>query len=449
MRRLSILVLPFCLSIALAQTPPQLSPQAAYDQAITPVDITRRSQENWSDVEKAALDVAIKQAKDACLARTSVAYAGDDLIAYARLCDLGQQWPIVLSSATAYINSKDTPRPQLDQAYAYTILANLNLQQWKAASTNCFAMLHAIPYGPLPDNVLATAIRSLQFAFLADALDLQFQRQPHLLGLIRSSSSIPSMDQSNSQRASAHPIPLHTLFEHALDLAALQQYNNQPDRAVAALADIDRAMPADLPADEAILIAADRRQYALLGTRFPVLPGAIPLWSGTAPHHVTQGDVNIFLLFPPWCGQCLRQQHEMGPALLRLAGSNVHMYGLLADDSPQPKPIPRTAASITRHSAQPSPNQSTEAPDKLPAARSSAEQLRGTPTLIVAPSTLTDFNATDFPFLIATDSDGIIRLMVPAAPANSLVKDGPINQIIDTIITNWPPSRKNSPSPSK
>jgi len=44
-----------------------------------------------------------------------------------------------------------------------------------------------------------------------------------------------------------------------------------------------------------------------------------------------------------------------------------------------------------------------------------ADQLRGTPTLVIAPSTLASFGANDFPFLIATDHDGIIRLLLPAA----------------------------------
>jgi hypothetical protein len=107
------------VSAQTSTTPPQLSPQAAYDQAVTPIDITHRSIANWSDTEVAALGVAVIQAKQACLDRATITYAGDDLISYARLCAFGQQWPIALTAATTYIKSTNPAKPQLAQAYAY------------------------------------------------------------------------------------------------------------------------------------------------------------------------------------------------------------------------------------------------------------------------------------------------------------------------------------------
>ena len=414
---------------ALCQSPPpsQLSPQAAYDQAITPFDITHRSKENWSDVEKAALAVAVGQAKDACLARTSTTYTGEDLIAYARLCDLGQQWPIVHASALAYISSKDDLKPQLDQAYAFEIKSDLNMQQWKAASSACFTMMRSIPYGPLTDSVTSTTIRYLQFAYLADALDLLTQRQPHLLKLLRAAQSSAAPAQTDSQPAppAAQSIPVHTLFEHALDLAALQQYNNQPQWAVGILSDIDSALPATLPPDEAIFITNARRRYTMLGTHFPDLPGAVPLLSPNASRRPTFGMATFFLLFPPWCAQCIRQQHDVAAAVTRHAGF-IQIYGLLADDPPPPPPAKSTHPIAA-------PAKVSDTPKSAP------DQLRGTPSLVVAPSTLADFDATDFPFLIATDHNGIIRLTSPDLPDNALVKDGPVDQIIDTILANWPP----------
>jgi hypothetical protein len=455
MRRPLILLLPLCLRLAAAQTPPppapQLSPQAAYDQASTPIEITRRSKANWSEIEKAALAVAVDQAKDACLVRSSVPYTGDDLIAYARLCDLGQQWNIVFSAATKYINSKDAAKPQLEQAYAFEVIADLNLQQWKIAGSACTAMLRSVPYGSLTDEVTTTTIRYLQFAFLAEALDLSFQRQPYLLKLIGSSQPAATPPATTppaaAQPVAAPAIPLHTLIRHALDYAALQQYNNQPDRAGAAIAEIDQAMPVDPPPDEAILIAADRRQYAMLGTHLPDLPATASLLSSAAPRHVTFGAVTVLVLFPPWCAQCLRQEFDMAPALLRQSERNVHMYGLLADHPSQPaKPAPHPTAAhhaITQDAHPAEPSEQPETP------RSAEDQLRGTPTLVVDPSTLAEFNANDFPFLIATDSDGVIRLMVSAAPDNTLVKDGPVDQIVDTIADGWPPPGPKPPSPSK
>jgi len=459
-----------------AQLSPLLSPEAAYDQATLPLDITRSDSSNWSDIELAALDVAVAEAKDACIARSSETYTGADLVGYAKLCAGGKQWQATYLAATTYINGR-WPKPLLGEAYAYEIQADMNMGAAQAAQATCIAMLRSVPYNSLTDDVAATTLRYLQFAYLPLALDLAFQRQPYILALLRGSratpgspGAVPEQPAATSQpqtaaAAAAVDIPIHTLFEHALQLAALQQYNNQPPRAAAALADIDRAMPAVLPPDEAIYIAADRRQYALLGTRFPALPGAVSLRpaTGTPPGKPNLGESTLFLLFPPWCVQCIRQAKDILPSLLRDAMVNgsdarLHVYALLADSPPPEEPAAKPALHTPRESAAGvggvrRPSQPGRASDKTsdqatvtvtegkPA--TAEEQLRTTPTLVVAPSTLTDFNAMNFPFLIAVDHDGFIRLMVPGAPKNLLVQGGPAEQISDTILQLWPapPSR--------
>jgi hypothetical protein len=77
----------------------QLSPQAAYDQAMHPLEITRNAIRNWSDAELKALEITVKQAAEACGTRTPEQFTADDLIAYTRLCALGQQWPTIIIAA--------------------------------------------------------------------------------------------------------------------------------------------------------------------------------------------------------------------------------------------------------------------------------------------------------------------------------------------------------------
>src|SRR5450631_524896 len=147
MRWLSVLLLSIPLRVADAQvvsqpTPQpmpvnsqpalQLSPQAAYDQAARPLDITRRPVENWSDVEQAALKVATAQAKDACLTRSPYQFKGEDLLAYARLCAFAQQWEPVQQAATSYLIAQGaaTPAeqatgfPNLSLAFDYEVQAS-------------------------------------------------------------------------------------------------------------------------------------------------------------------------------------------------------------------------------------------------------------------------------------------------------------------------------------
>jgi hypothetical protein len=451
MRRIAAL-LSLCSSIALVQAP-QLSPQAAYDQAIAPMEITHRSIANWSDIETAALGVAVQQAGDACQARTSVTYTGDDLIAFARLCALGQQWQATFTAATTYINSKDVAKPQLAQAYAYEVDADLNLKDEKSALHASIAMLQAVPYGPLSDEVTTSTIRYLQLAFTDDAITLHLARQPTLLRLLSTPPAAPA------QPNAAAPIPLHTLFEHALDFAALEQYVNQPRLASGIISDIDAATPSNLSPDDAIPIANARRQYALLGTRLPSISVTTSLLSPTAPPRINPdfGASTILLLFPPWCAQCIRQAPQIAPAISRLGG-NVRIYGLLADNPPAApppaatpaKPQPASPAKAIHH---PTSRESAEPPaptppDKTEAPKSEADQLRGTPTLVVAPSTVASFGANDFPFLIATDHDGIIRLLLPAAPENAFVVGGAIDQITRHIVAEWVPSHSATMNPN-
>ena len=54
--------------------------------------------------------------------------------------------------------------------------------------------------------------------------------------------------------------------------------------------------------------------------------------------------------------------------------------------------------------------------------------LLNTPTLIVPMETLNTFVANDFPLIIATDHDGIVRYIRPASD-NALVEGGLIDQI--------------------
>jgi hypothetical protein len=166
-----ILFLPLLLTaLAPAQsssTPaaPQLSPQAAYDQAMHPLEITRSAMGNWSDAELKALAIAVKQASEACGARTLEQFTRDDLIAYTRLCALGQQWPTVIIAANRYINSADPAKPQLANAYAFQINASEHTNDPKAILAGSLAMLKAVPYTSLTDETMYGALHYLQLAF--------------------------------------------------------------------------------------------------------------------------------------------------------------------------------------------------------------------------------------------------------------------------------------------
>ncbi len=431
------------------------SPDAAYDQAIAPVDITHRAVSNWSDTETAALAVAVKQAKEACEARGSVVYAGDALIGYARLCALGQQWPTVVGAATAYLHSTDAAKPKLTQAYGYLVEGSMRTNDEHALLKNGLDMLGAVPYTTLTDDVINEALRYLQLAFTADALVLAGVRERSVVTLLQDAGR-PGATEAKAGPASAvagaaavtgtvaagmDAVPVHTLYADGLWLAALEQYNGEMGGAKATLEELDGAVPAKVSTDDSLAMAEARRQYRMLGTKLPEIAAAASLFSPTETPRINRrfGTATILLLFPPWCGQCVRTAKDLLPAMSRLnsEGADVHLYGLLASDPP-PVAAPGSATP-PKGGRRGHPGAESAAAGEGPAKpATAAEQLRGTPTLVVSPATLEQFGAIDFPFTIATDHDGVIRLLLPGAPENAMAAGSTIDQIAAHIAAQWP-----------
>jgi len=459
-RQLTFLLPLFACSFSFAQTPtaqtppPQLSPEAAYEQATRPLEITRRSIENWSESETAALGVAVQQAKDQCAARTPDQYTGEDLIAYARLCSLGKQWSTVQKAATLYLNvthptgSEAKPAsafPGLPQAYAYMIEASLRLNDSAAALVAAREMLRAVPYSDLTSHATNETALYIQLTQTADALSLLIQREAVLLPLLRT----PATPDPAAQQ---QPLPIHSVYADAIALAALQQFANQPKAAESTIAELEAALPSTLAPDDSIPIAESRRQYALLGTpAASITPFAYLLHPSAAPYrHIEtkSSGATALLLFPDWCAQCIRMGSQFMPAFFRMGQSDVRFYALLAQAAPPPAPAPApekpkaTASSKAAHfvasSTAPSiPTDQSQIQPKTP-----ADLLLDTPTFVVSNDVLTQFAVTDFPFLIVADHEGIIRFLQPA-PENVLAPGGLADQVIKRVLDQWPaPSAK-------
>jgi hypothetical protein len=395
-----------------------------------PLEITRRAITNWSDAETAALAIAVKQAAEACIARTPGQFTGDDLIAYARLCALGQQWPAVLTAATNYITSTDASKPQLAQAYAYEVGANLHTNAPKAILADSLAMLNAVPYNSITDETLYGALHYLQLAFTPDALTLYAARQPILLAALRN-----PRPATRPATATETPVPIHTLYADGLAFAALQQFAGDPQAAAKTVAELDTALPATLEPDDSIPIGETHRQYALLGTPLPAIPLSLSLFAAaeTPRINTNYGASTVLFLFPDWCAQCVRLAQQILPTLFRISESEVHLYALLAQPAPPVAAPPKGPPKPTFAKLKPSSNEIAQ-PEPP---KTAAEQLRGTPTLIVPPATLAQFAATDFPLLIATDPKGIIRFIQPASET-ALSPGDFLDQITMHIAKQWP-----------
>ena len=436
-------------AVAISQGPPsapaaQLSPNAAYNEAMHPLVMTRSSIGNWSDTEIAALKVTMARAATECTGRDPKTFAREDLVDLARLCALGQAWPAVVDAAGRYVDAKDVPKPRLNEAYAALIDAQLHDKDEPSAFAASKAVLAAVPYDALTAAVINEAIAYMQFRHTADAITLATARQPMLLGRLRSIGGPPGAEADIATPAvpsTDPPQTIHELYADGLAFAALQQLAKQPaDNAAATVADLDAALPTTLSPDDANPIAALRRRYALLGQPLPKLP--LTRWPGAQPYLSMPGKVpqipalhaiTALFLFPDWCAQCVRMGSQFPPTVFTVSGHEAFFYGLLAETVP------------------PNPPAKSAAPNPAFTAAEAANLLAETPTLAVDPAILDQFAVADPPFLILTDAQGVIRVL-QTATEDAIAPGNTIDSAIALIGARWPtvhpvPSKPAAPVP--
>jgi len=406
---------------AQASTIQQLSPAAAYQEAMHPVEVTRSSITNWSDIEQASLAVAIKRAADACAVRPASSYIDDPLVDLARLCALGQASPAVILATDRYIHEDTQPKPRLAEAYAAQIEAQLHLKDEPAAFKSTQAMLAAVPYTSLVANASTEAINYTQLLFTADAVSIAMTRQPRVLALLRVASTPGALVSASP----TDPLAVE-LYRQALTLAELQQLEAKSAEALQTTAALDAVVPATLPDDDKLAIAAMRQRYAQLGQPLATIT---PLSALDRPHHIlpyipAHSAITALLLFPDWCAHCVRLAHQMPETVFTVQNHEAYIYGLLAQTVPPEKiPLPTSRTAPTQQTS------------FNPAY--AAEYLKGTPTVTVAPGLLDTFHATDVPLLILTDSHGIVRL-IEAVDENALQPGNTLDSAVALIGHRWP-----------
>jgi hypothetical protein len=366
-----------------------------------------------------------------------------------------------VQAATRYIHG-DGPRPQLSQAYASLVDALLRMKDEHDAVTYAEAMLDAVPYSALTAQTVDDAIAFMQFVYTPDALAIALKRQPLLLERLRAATAAATQT-APAQTAPETPPPnsadapqqtIHELYSDGLFLAELQQLSKSPPQEIAAtVAALDAALPANPAPDEAIPIAIIRRSYALLGKPLPSLAHPahpanpkqpIVMRTLDTPPHMPQiparNAITALLLFPDWCAQCIRMGTKLPPTVFSVAGHEAYLYALLAETVPE-NPAPKAPI----------------APGTSFAPADAANYLRNTPTLVVDPSLLDQFAATDAPLLILTDAQGIVRVLQTVSD-DAIEPGGTIDSAIALVGKQWPshplqpaapavPRRPASPAP--
>ena len=476
MRELALCLLFTCIPLVTAQTPAQgppqpesqLPPQAAYEQAIRPFEMTRRSPQNWSEAELDALKVARDQAGAACAARSPDRFSGDDLLALAKLCAFAQQWQPVYHAASIYLDAQlatpggNVKRPgALAMAFDYKVQASLQLEDPDDAISIARTMLRTVPYDEFASEATNSTVHSIQFTHTDQALALLAQRQPFLLSLMKAHGSPDSGSMGPGAAGAPNlqtPLSLAVLYGDAIALPAMQQFANQPG-ASASYTELEAALPNNLSSEEATFISEKRRQYLLLGSHLPVLTsmGSLLVRGAPAPDNLNTEFAHgtVLLLFPDWCNQCLAMGLHFVPVATDLQDRyHVRFFALLAQaDPPEKRSVKEVAKNPSKDAAS-----AASKSDKASRSGSVGEGrphvdlnlavkptpdalLLGTPTLVVPNETLNSFAATDFPLVVATDYNGVIRAIQPATD-NALAPDGLIYQLVLHILADWPPAQR-------
>lgn len=387
----------------------QLSPAAAYKDAMRPLEMTRRSVANWSDTEQSALAVAIKQGSVACAARKVEEFAGDGLVDMARLCALGLQWPKVVDATTRYL-AEPGEKTLLAEAYAGKMDAELHLKDEAAAAKTMLAMLGSVKYTALVAESSNEAIDYMELLYTPDAIAIAEARQPKVLELLGEAGEVPAVPVG---------MGVAELYRQGLVLGGLKQLAGHAASAVSALAALEAALPKEISRDDAIRNAAARRRYGMVGRPLSGLDvqGSLQK-SGGVPVLPARGAITALLLFPDWCAQCVELARHIPEGVFTVEGHEAYTYGLLAQTMP---PVRGPARS--------------EKGGFDPAL--AAVYLSETATMTVGTEVLERFDASEVPLLIVTDANGIVRLIQPVDEA-ALAPGNTVDTAIAVIGRRWP-----------
>ena len=445
------------------QSESQLSPQRAYDQAIQPLEITRRSPQNWSEIELAALKVAREKAKTACVAHNPDQLTGEDLLALARLCTFAQNWQSVHQAASNYLAEPQStklaedPKSSANRATAfdYKVQASLNLKNPDDAILTAETMLRTVSYYLFVSEATNSTLEYIRFIDPNRAAALMLQRQPILLSLIKAqgSSHVGSGNPAGAGVAAVPSLrtsfPLRALYADAIALPFMQQFENQPKAAAESYTELESALPANLSPEDAMSITENRRQYLLLGAHLPTLDpmGSLVFPGAPAPDKINTwfASATVFLLFPDWCNQCIVMGAKSKSKTQELMGTyRVRFFPLMTQANPPEKraesPL-KTLPPPTNKTGNNVQCQSDRLHVDLQLAIKSTPDalLEGTATIVVPNETIDKFAATDFPLIIATDHNGIIRFIHRASDV-ALDTGGDIDSVVQHILATWPPN---------
>ena len=247
---------------ATAPTRVDLPPSTIYTETLAPAEAIHADIANWSDVEVTAFHAAMVTAKAECSRLEQTPHEGEEALALARLCALGQNWDGTYSAARWYTRASAPPGESQHLALGFGLLlqADLSTPNIRRAIQDLTELNSRLPLSADTDSIFAYAIRALEITQPEAGLQAALLRQPALLAIVAGAPATqPPLSPGQAEADAWHTLALLSL--------ARDSNNEQQQRQSLLDAIGKRAVPLSIP--DAYISSRAHAQYEWLGKPLP------------------------------------------------------------------------------------------------------------------------------------------------------------------------------------
>lgn len=262
------------------QTPPQplavpavptMSPGDAYLYALQPFNNARSAPNDLTEADEWALSIGISRAKVQCELLKKQKLAGEDLIAFGKLCILGQDFDPAREALVNYVTLPDAKSPELGRLLLTK--AFLGLHDVSSAESQIESLFSLFPYDASIhlgiDLVVDAAEDSDAVDDLAVAPRLSEQQLPHLLDALAHAAQNPA---SPVPPSNGDTVDITLVVRDALRIADAQRRTGRLDDAAKIVDQVNSGVdvPAILNSAAFPVIQAELVRYDLFEKPSPV-----------------------------------------------------------------------------------------------------------------------------------------------------------------------------------
>jgi len=301
------------------------TPSAAYQFAMQPAEVVRRSSDNMSDAERYAWTVAVARAAEGCEKSNAADFKGEELYSLAQLCALGEKYPEAIAAIKSYLAGAETPqKPELARAlWARTALQMADGRQSLRVTEQLIDMY---PYDAIVHSVSQDVAMALAGPDEGAAIALAMRRFPALLDAIGTGKPLASPDHD-------FEVPTAILFSDALKLAAIYKHRGDSEDADSILQQIAKRLEpvgSQISQAQHHQIDVAVKHFLMLGKAAPPIQYSrrIPKTQKRVDTPLsTRGKTAVLLFYTSWCAQCFKRMSDL-PKLTKIYRGKVAAYAV-------------------------------------------------------------------------------------------------------------------------